>query len=56
MANSKKQTPDTNASQERTWTMLTHLSAFAGLIFPFGNILGPLVVWLVKRDEFVISQ
>ena len=52
MADSKKQTPDANASQERTWTMLTHLSAFAGLIFPFGNIVGPLVIWLVKRDEF----
>ncbi len=36
---------------ERTWGMLCHLSALAGLVFPFGNIVGPLVVWLVKKDE-----
>lgn len=32
--------------------MLCHLLAFCGLVgVPFGNILGPLVMWLVKRDE-----
>jgi len=32
--------------------MFCHLSAFAGLIgIPFGNIIGPLVLWLIKRDE-----
>ena len=36
----------------RTMAMLCHLSAFVGLIgVPFGNILGPLLVWLLKRDE-----
>ena len=40
--------PSTNAS---TYAMLCHLSAFGGLFFPFGNILGPLIVWLVKKDE-----
>lgn len=30
---------------------MTHLSALAGLIVPLGNILGPLIVWLVKKDE-----
>ena len=40
-----------NASKdERTWAMLCHLLALAGLIFPFGNILGPLIMWLVKRE------
>lgn len=29
-----------------------HLSAFAIFVFPFfGNVLGPLVFWLIKRDE-----
>ena len=38
--------------QERTWAMLCHLGAFAGFILPaFGNIIGPLVFWLIKRDE-----
>jgi hypothetical protein len=32
--------------------MLCHLAGFAGLVgIPFGNILGPLVVWLVKKQE-----
>jgi uncharacterized protein len=35
----------------RTWSMLCHLSAFASLIIPFGNILGPLIVWQLKKNE-----
>ena len=31
--------------------MLAHLSALAGLIFPMGNIIGRLLVWLLKRDQ-----
>lgn len=31
--------------------MLTHLAAFGAFIgVPFGNIVGPLVVWLIKKD------
>lgn len=30
--------------------MLCHLLAFSGIIVPFGTILGPLVMWLVKKD------
>ena len=37
--------------QIRTWSMLCHLSALAGLFFPFGNLLGPLVVWQIKKNE-----
>jgi uncharacterized Tic20 family protein len=38
--------------------MLAHLAAFAFFICPFGNVIGPLVVWLVKRDQsaFVADQ
>jgi uncharacterized Tic20 family protein len=36
---------------ERTWGMVAHLAALAFFILPFGNILGPLVVWLAKRDH-----
>lgn len=33
--------------------MVCHLAAFSGLLgVPFGNLIGPLVAWLVKRDEF----
>jgi len=43
---------------ERTWAMLAHLSAFAFFICPFGNVVGPLIIWLVKRDQlpFVADQ
>ncbi|MCX6020461.1 MAG: DUF4870 domain-containing protein [Chloroflexi bacterium] len=38
--------------QERNWGMICHLSALVGLIgVPFGNVLGPLVVWLLKRND-----
>jgi uncharacterized Tic20 family protein len=37
---------------DRMWAMICHLSALCGFIgVPFGHILGPLVVWLMKRDE-----
>ncbi len=35
----------------RMWAMICHLSALVGYIIPFGNIIGPLVVWQVKKDE-----
>jgi hypothetical protein len=45
-------------SQERNWGMFCHLAAFATFLIPFGNIIGPLIVWLVKKDEsaFVDEQ
>jgi uncharacterized Tic20 family protein len=36
---------------ERTMAMLCHLLAFSGLIIPLGHILGPLILWLVKKDS-----
>ncbi len=33
------------------WSMLCHLTAFGGLFVPLGNIWGPLIVWLMKRDQ-----
>ncbi len=38
--------------------MFAHLSALIGLIVPFGNVLGPLVIWLVQKDKmaFVDDQ
>jgi uncharacterized Tic20 family protein len=37
---------------ERTWGMLAHLSALAGLVVPMiGNVVGPLIVWLTRRDD-----
>ena len=45
--------PPNPESQARLWNMLCHLSALAGFIgLPFGNILGPLIVWQIKKNEF----
>ena len=43
---------------ERTWGMLCHLVVFVGYIIPFASIIGPLVIWMIKRDEmpFVDDQ
>ncbi len=44
---------------QRTPGMLCHLLALAGLIgIPLANILGPLIMWLVKKDTmaFVDDQ
>jgi uncharacterized protein len=38
-------------SQSRTWEVLCHIAALAGYLIPFGNIIGPLVIWLIKRSE-----
>jgi uncharacterized protein len=37
--------------EARTWGMLCHLSVFSTFVVPFGNIFGPLTVWLMKRDS-----
>ncbi len=31
--------------------MACHLSALAGLVVPFGNVLGPLLVWQIKKNQ-----
>ena len=45
-----KTTPENR--DERMWAMFCHLSGLAGFIFPFGNIIAPLVIWLVKKEEY----
>lgn len=41
----------TITDEERTWAIVAHLAAFAGMVIPFGNIVGPLAVYLIKQDE-----
>ena len=38
--------------------MGAHLSTFAGHLIPFGNIIGPLILWSIKKDAlpFVNDQ
>ena len=39
------------SSGDRNMAMLCHLISFVGIVIPFGNILGPLVVWLIQREK-----
>ena len=36
--------------EERQWALFTHLSALIGFVIPFGNVIAPLVLWLIKKD------
>ena len=39
------------SKDERTWCVFTHLSALTMFFIPFGHLVGPLVMWLIKRGE-----
>ena len=41
------------ATADRTFEVLCHILGLAGLTgIPFANVLGPLILWLLKRAEF----
>jgi uncharacterized Tic20 family protein len=40
-----------DAKQERTYAMFCHLGALSGFVVPFGSIIVPLVLWLIKKDS-----
>ena len=35
----------------RNTAVAAHLATFAGLVVPFGSVIGPLAVWLTRRDR-----
>lgn len=39
------------AKEDRIWAIICHLSGLCGFLFPLGNVVGPLVIWLVKRES-----
>lgn len=45
-------------NNENTNAFLIHISAFAGFMFPFGNIITPLIAWqtLKERSKFLDEQ
>jgi len=52
------QTADMPNKDERLWGMLCHLLSFSGYLIPFGSVLAPLIIWMIKKDEmpFVDDQ
>jgi uncharacterized protein len=37
--------------EARNWAMLCHLSALLGILAGVAMFVGPLVIWLIKRNE-----
>ena len=53
VAPSERPLPDRLQSEARTWAMLCHVSALTGFIgIPFGHLIGPLIFWTIKKDQF----
>jgi uncharacterized protein len=52
-ASGTDQTTEAGTADEavRNTAVAAHLSTFAGLIVPFGSVIGPLAVWLTRRDR-----
>ena len=38
--------------QERQWALICHLSALSGYVIPFGNLIAPIIIWSMKKDEY----
>ena len=36
---------------EKQWALICHLSGLAGYIIPFGNIIAPIIIWSIKKEE-----
>ena len=39
---------------ERMWAMFCHLACLTGYVVPvpFASVIGPLVVWMIKKDTY----
>ena len=49
---SASSTVSSSSSSVRTWCMLAHASALVGFLVPVaGHLVGPLIVWLAKRQD-----
>ena len=38
------------AAAPNSWRLYLELLALTGFIIPFGQILGPMILWLIKKD------
>jgi uncharacterized protein len=46
-----------STDRDRNMAMLCHLTALTGFIIPFGNLLGPVVVWMMgKADSQFVDE
>ena len=45
--------PGLPGPEARKWALIAHLSGFLGCLIPFGSLIGPLLVWQLKKDQDV---
>jgi uncharacterized Tic20 family protein len=41
----------TDDEDEQLWGLILHPSALAGFLISFGNLIAPLIIWQIKKDE-----
>jgi uncharacterized Tic20 family protein len=47
-----EQTTTSTSSNVRTWCILAHATALVGFLVPVaGHLVGPLIIWLAKRQD-----
>lgn len=47
--------PTAISKEERNWAMLAHLSGLLAFATLIGGILGPLVMWLIRKDDMTFA-
>ena len=40
------------SKDETMWAMFCHLSTLIGFSIPFGNVIAPMILWQMKKDEY----
>lgn len=41
----------THTEEEWQWALFSHMAGFGGFVIPFGSVLGPLVLWSMKKEQ-----
>lgn len=37
--------------EEKQWALICHLSGLSGYLIPFGNIIIPIIIWSMKKQD-----
>ena len=55
---SKQLNQPLSEDEARKWAMFAHIGTFSSIFVPLGNIIAPIVIWQMKKNEspFVVEQ
>ena len=55
---SKQLNKPLSEDEARKWAMFAHIGTFSSMFVPLGNIIAPIVIWQMKKNEssFVVEQ